>query len=108
MCNLVSVDHNSLAIHLTRNGCVNGFKKCCTYSADDDDDDNGGGGGGGGGGGDDDDDDDDDDMLSEGSEEDGMVVVSVRKIEALILKMETVRLIGKGGQNTTCVVYFSI
>jgi ATP-dependent Zn protease len=31
-----------------------------------------------------------------GSEKDGMVGVNVRKIEALTVKMETVRLIGKG------------
>jgi hypothetical protein len=64
---------------------VNGFKKYCTSSADDDDD-----------------------MSSEGSEEDGMVGVSAREIKALTLKMETVTLTGKGGQNTTSVVYFSI
>jgi hypothetical protein len=35
----------------------------------------------------------------------GMVGMSVRKIEALTVKMETVTLIGKGRYNLTCFVY---
>jgi hypothetical protein len=35
----------------------------------------------------------------------GMLGVSVRKMMALTVKMETVALIGKGRQNPTCFVY---
>jgi len=35
----------------------------------------------------------------------GMLGVSVRKMKALNVKMETVTLIGKGEQNLTCFVY---
>ena len=34
-----------------------------------------------------------------------MLGVSVRKMKALTVKMETVTLIGKGRQNVTCFVY---
>ena len=45
-----------------------------------------------------------DDMVWNGSEEAGNIR-SVRKMKALTVKMETVTLIGKGGQNVTCFVY---
>jgi hypothetical protein len=35
----------------------------------------------------------------------GMLGVSVRKMKALTVKMETVTLIGEGEQNLTCFVY---
>jgi hypothetical protein len=35
----------------------------------------------------------------------GMIEVSVRKMKALPVKMETVTLIGKGRWNLTCFVY---
>jgi hypothetical protein len=35
----------------------------------------------------------------------GMLGVSVRKMKALTVKMETVTLIGKGRENLTCFVY---
>jgi len=38
----------------------------------------------------------DDDMMWNGSNEDGEIEVSVRKMKALIVKMGTVTLIGKG------------
>ena len=46
-----------------------------------------------------------DDMLWKGIKEDGMLGVSVRKMKALTVKMETVTLIGKGRQNLTFSVY---
>jgi hypothetical protein len=45
-----------------------------------------------------------DDMLWNGSEEESDIV-SVRKMKALTVKMETVTLIGKGRWNLTCFVY---
>jgi len=45
-----------------------------------------------------------DDMLWNGSEEHGNVR-SVRKMKAPIVKVETVTLTGKGGQNVTCFLY---
>jgi hypothetical protein len=60
------VDHNSIPEHLTRSD--ESFKKCCMSNAVDETDD---------------------DMLWNGSEEDGDVKLSVRK-------METMTLIGKG------------
>jgi hypothetical protein len=60
---------------------VKGFRKCCVSTAVDGTDD----------------------MLWNDSEEDGDV--SVRQMEALTVKMETVTLIGKGRQNVTCFVY---
>ena len=44
-------------------------------------------------------------MLWNGSEEDGNDKVSVRKMKALPVKMETVTLIGKGRRNLTSFVY---
>jgi hypothetical protein len=35
----------------------------------------------------------------------GMLGVSVRKMKALTVEVETVTLIGKGRQNMTCLVY---
>jgi hypothetical protein len=35
----------------------------------------------------------------------GMLGVSVRKVKALTVKMDTVTLIGKGRKNMTCFVY---
>ena len=35
----------------------------------------------------------------------GMLAVSVRKMKALTVKMETVTVTGNGGQNLTCFVY---
>ena len=63
-----------MAAHLTRSDCE-GFKKCCMSTAVDGDDD---------------------DMLWNGSEEDGNVRVSVRKMIAQTVKVETVTLVAKG------------
>jgi hypothetical protein len=57
---LVSVDHNSMAAHLTRSD--GGFKKCCISSVVDGTDN---------------------DTLWNGSDEDGVLGVSVRKKKAL-------------------------
>jgi len=35
----------------------------------------------------------------------GMLGVGVRKIKTLTVQMEIVTLIGKGGENLTCIVY---
>jgi hypothetical protein len=74
MSYLVSVDHDCLAVHPTRSDCE-GFKRCCISKAVGRTDD---------------------DMLWNDSEEDGMLGVSMRKMQALTVKMETVTLIGKG------------
>jgi hypothetical protein len=47
----------------------------------------------------------DDDMSWNGSEEDGNVGVSVRKMKAVPVKMETVTLIARDRYNLTCFVY---
>ena len=52
---------------------MKGFKRCCVSSALEETDD---------------------DLLWNGSEEDG--IVNVRKMKALTVQMETVRMIGKG------------
>jgi hypothetical protein len=75
-------DHNSMAMHLTRNN-FEGFKKCCLSNAADETDYN---------------------MLWNGNEEDGNVR-SVRKMKALPVKMDTVTLIFKGRWNLSCFVY---
>ena len=62
---------------------VKGFKKCCISSAVEGTDG---------------------DMLWDGSAG-VMLGVSVRKMKALTVKMETVTLIDKGRQNLTCLVY---
>jgi hypothetical protein len=69
---LVTVEHNSMAVHLTSS-----FKQCCISSAVDGTDN---------------------DMLWKGREGNGMEMlgVSVRKMKALTVKMETVTLSGKG------------
>ena len=63
--------------HISPEESVKGFKKCCISSAVDGTDDG---------------------MLWNGSEEDGMLGMSVRK-------METVTLNGEGRQNVTCFLY---
>jgi len=62
---------------------VQSFKKCCVSSAMDGTDD---------------------DSYRMTVKRMGVFVVSVRKMQALTLKTETVSLIGKGRQNLTCFV----
>ena len=63
---------------------VKGFKKCCISNAVDATDD---------------------DMLWNGVKRMGKLGVSVRKVKALTVKMETVVLSGTGRYNLTCFVY---
>jgi len=69
---LVNVDYNLMAPHLTRRDCE-GFRKSCLLNVVDGTD-----------------------MLWKAVKRMGMLGVSVRRMEALTVKMESVTVIGKG------------